>query len=73
MRRFSLSFVVWPGIPIVCVLPVDALVLNEQHFAEPAAQLQRPDDAVVHQRPDVFVLPRVHDQRRIEEPLLLFA
>lgn len=54
-------------------LPVHALVLNEEHFAEPAAQLEGADDPVVHQRPDVAVLPRVHCHCRIEKALLLLA
>ena len=54
-------------------VPIDSLVLDEQHLAESATQLERADDAVVHQRADVPVLPRVHGQRRVEEPLLLFA
>ena len=35
--------------------------------------LESADDAIVHQRTDVLVLPRVHRQGRIEEALLLIA
>jgi hypothetical protein len=55
-------------------LPVHALVLDQQHFAAPAAQLQRADDAVVEQRSDELMLRRVHLlQRGVEEQLLLVA
>ncbi len=54
-------------------LPIQALVLDDEHLAESAAQLERADEAVVHQRADIPVLPRVHGQRRVEEPFLLLA
>ena len=55
-------------------LPVHALVLDQQHLAAPAAQLQRADDAVVQQRSDELMLGRVHLlQRGIEQLLLLLS
>jgi hypothetical protein len=57
-----------------CVsVPIDSLVLDEEHLAESATQLERTDDSIVHQRPDVLVLPRVHGHCRIEEALLVLA
>jgi hypothetical protein len=42
--------------------------LNQQHFATPAAELQRADNAVVEQRPDELMLADVHFlERRVEE------
>jgi len=54
-------------------IPVNALVLDEQHLSESAAQLEGADDPIVHQRPDPAMLPRVHHHGRVEQPLLLFA
>jgi hypothetical protein len=55
-------------------VPVDALVLDQQHFAAPAAQLQRADDSVVQELADVAVQCGVHDpKRRIEQAFLLLA
>jgi hypothetical protein len=54
-------------------VPIDPPVLNQQQLAAPATQLQRSDDPVVHQRPDVPMRPGVHRERRVKETLLLFA
>jgi hypothetical protein len=54
-------------------VPIDSLVLDKEHLAESATQLERADNSIVHQRPDVLVLPHVHGQGRIEEPLLFLA
>ena len=71
-RRFSLSFVVSPGMPIWHVSQftrrfwISSISPRRQH------QLQRADDAVVQQRPGEPVLGGVHQlQRRVEQPLLL--
>jgi hypothetical protein len=32
-------------------VPIDSLVLDDEHLAESAAQLERADDSIVHQRP----------------------
>jgi hypothetical protein len=54
-------------------IPIHAFVLDEDHLTTPAAQFERADDAVVHQRADVAVLEGVHCYCGVEEPLLLFA
>ena len=54
-------------------VPIHSLVLDDQHLAKAAAQLESTDDSIVHRRPDVLVLPRVHGQGRVEEPLLFLA
>jgi hypothetical protein len=59
--------------PDCVTVPIDSLVLDEEHLAESATQLERADDSIVHQWPDILVLPRVHGQGRIEEPLFLLA
>ena len=40
-------------------VPVHALVLDEEHLSESAAQLEGADDAVVHQETDPPVVPVV--------------
>jgi len=55
--------------PILAGLPVHVPVLDEQHLAAPAAQVQCADDAVVQERPDVAVRPRVH---RAPRPAAVF-
>jgi hypothetical protein len=60
----------WDG--DLVMLPVDVPVLNP-HLALSTAGLQSADEAVVHQRPDVLVLPCVHGEGRIEQPLLFVA
>jgi len=52
-------------------VPVHALVLDEQHLAQAAAQFQGADDPVVHQWPDVAVLPGVHREGGVQQALLL--
>lgn len=55
-------------------LPVHQLVLNQQHLAAPAAQLESADDAVVERRSDELMLRSVHlMQRGVEQPLLFLA
>src|SRR5918994_2179015 len=72
IRRFSLSFAVVSGDADRVRVPIAPPVLNQQHLAAPATQLQRSNDPVVHQRSDVPMLPRVHGERRVKETLLLF-
>src|SRR5216117_3587958 len=55
-------------------LPVHALVLDQQHLAAPATELQRADDAIVEQRTGELVLRRVHPLKRsVKQQLLLVA
>jgi hypothetical protein len=55
-------------------LPIHAPVLNQQHLAAPATQLQRADEAVVQERPGVLMFGGVHLlQRRVEQPFLFVA
>jgi len=58
--------------PIVSV-PIHTLVLDEQHLAAPATELERADDPIVHDRTDVAVLPRIGRQGGIEETFLLIT
>jgi hypothetical protein len=52
--------------------PVHPLVLDQQHLAPPAAQLQGADDAVVQQLADEHVSCGVHlVESGVEQPLLL--
>ena len=53
IRRFSLSFGGVSRNPDLVCLPIHALILNEEHLAAPATQLQRADDPVVQHRSDV--------------------
>ena len=53
------------GNPDCVSVPVHALVLDEEHLPESAAQLEGADDAVVHQETDPAVLPFVHGDGRI--------
>ena len=55
-------------------LPIDALVLDQQHFAAPGTELQRADDPIVEQWSDELVLSGVHPlQRGVEQLLFLLA
>ena len=55
-------------------VPVDALVLDQEHLATTTAELQRADDAVVQHLADILVRRRVHyPERRVEQPLLFVS
>ena len=54
-------------------LPVHVPVLDAQHLALPAAGFEGPDETIVHARPDLLVLGRVHRQAGRQQALFLVA
>lgn len=54
-------------------VPVDAFVLDQQHLAASAAELERANDSIVEQRANELVFGGVHPRQRRVEQLFLFA